>query len=195
MKKQVLCMLNFSEVLVSNIILDIDDIKDVESFIEKRTKDSSKFYTSRGSFKEIDLKAGALAEVAVYKYLNEKGFSPSLPDFSIHLKKSYSADIVCSIGNIHVKSQTIDSVLKYGGSWVFQRNDSLFNNKLNDYIVLCTVDISNNLVTIQAIIKVSNIVSNNLIADCKSSWHNTNKCALYLEQISKVLKGVSRWEL
>lgn len=91
---------------------------------------------------KLDIAQGKAAEFAVMYYLIEEGHGKvSIPDMTLHRKKSFDPDLTTSRYNIHVKSQSQDSYSKYGQSFLFQKKDPLVKNpKENDRIatVLCS---------------------------------------------------------
>ena len=95
-----------------------------EKFADDQLKGSAKLYAYRGESSKIkmreDIVIGKLAEVGACKFFKSKK-----PDFTIYerSKKSYSADLKLGNMRIHVKSQSKESIRKYGHSWLFQRSD------------------------------------------------------------------------
>lgn len=91
---------------------------------------------------KLDIAQGKAAEFAAMYYLIEEGHGKvSIPDTTLHRKKSFDPDLTTSRYNIHVKSQSQESYSKYGKSFLFQKKDPLVvNPKDNDRIVtvLCT---------------------------------------------------------
>lgn len=155
-------------------------------FAEKRTgKDIVDIYLARGGFKIEDVLAGAYGELAVYTYLRSQGCKVSKPDFSIHEKRSYAADLTCGNYKIHVKAQTLESSSKYGDSWLMQRCDKVLKEQDKDYIALTSVDIAKGEVTIFGLYSIKYLVENDLIGECKVPSFRKTKVALYLNQINE----------
>jgi hypothetical protein len=149
-------------------------------FIEVR-KDNLAYYSKRGGSKEEDLVVGVYAELAVYKYLKEKGIDVKRPDFSIHVKKSFGADLTSKTGNkYHVKGQSLNSKNKYGSSWLLQRSDRIVRDQLNmknEFIICCSVDILNETVEIL----LEKEIPYCKFGECRLEWFRATKVALYLE--------------
>lgn len=109
----------------------------------------SEKYASRGqNNKELivqQIAEGKLAEWAVMFYYQGKDLECSEPDHQIYTakKKSFEADLKRGKYRIHVKSQNKESIERYGLSWLFQIEDSLFTkaNSL-DIVVFCVVDLN-----------------------------------------------------
>ena len=161
-----------------------------ELFADKREKDSS-FYKKRGGFKRRDIVAGAMGEIGACILLRRMGYPVINPDFGIHGrgKKSYSADITDGEFCFHVKSQSFKSREKYGESWILQRSDKLVSGpSCNDWLILNTVDLTNNVVHVEAIVKAKTLVERELVSECRINWFRATKVALYLDEIKKVLK-------
>lgn len=85
-----------------------------------------------------DIAQGKRAEFSVmYWLLHENHEQVSIPDLSLHRKKSFSPDLTTSKFNVHVKSQNEESFKRYGKSFLFQKKDPLiFNPKPNDVIIV-----------------------------------------------------------
>ena len=109
------------------------------------TAKTEKYYKFRNKYAStekliFDHFSGKLAELAVYKYLNENNHSTSYPCFKLSNNGDSGADITLfnnklnKILNIHVKCCRFDSPVK--DSWLIQKNEI---NKLgdNDYFALC----------------------------------------------------------
>lgn len=84
-----------------------------------------------------DIAQGKAAEFATMWYLLQEGHGKvSIPDLTLHRKKSFDPDLTTSRYNIHVKSQGWESYNKYGKSFLFQKKDPLvIKPKANDRIV------------------------------------------------------------
>lgn len=155
-------------------------------FAKKRTgKDIVDIYVARGGFKVEDILAGAYGELALYTYLKSQGCKVSKPDFTIHEKRSYAADLTCGDYKIHVKAQTLESSAKYGNSWLMQRHDKVLSEQNKDYIALTSVDLVKGEVHIFGVYSLKYLVDNNLIGECKVPSFRKTKVALYLSQINE----------
>jgi len=165
------------------------------AFAEARKGDKA-LYEKRGAFKIEDLIAGAMGEIAVWKYLRARGFSDvTKPDFTIYDKKdkSYDADIMANGKHIHVKSQTRESERRYGPSWIMQRHDPCLKKiQYNHYMVPCVVDIGSNTVEIFGAIGLKQIIEGGHIGELKVPWMRKTKVAIYMETL-KELDYNARW--
>jgi len=164
-------------------------------FAEARAKDSG-LYEKRGAFKIEDLIAGAMGEIAVWKYLRARGFSKvSKPDFAIYEKgsKSYDADIRANGKHIHVKSQTRESEKRYGPSWIMQRHDPCLQKiQYNHYLIPCVVDIGSNTIEIFGAIGLKQIIEGGHIGELRVPHLRATKVAIYFDTL-KELDYNARW--
>jgi len=149
-----------------------------EDFADLREKNDSSFYkTKRGAFKREDIVVGALGEIATYRFYSEGGVTISEPDFTIHKKKSYDADLRTKESFIHVKSQSKESEDKYGCSYLFQKTDKLVTEPLKCHdISCCVVDLEKNLVEIKGIYRATIIKW----GEPKLEFLKKTKVALYI---------------
>jgi len=181
---------------VQTWFLSKTDIKRAKKFAKDRYDADTNLYERRGGFKIEDVISGAMAELAVYRVLKEKGVEVGFPDFKIYAAKdkSYSADLTDGLHNFHVKGQTLESKKRYGASWLLQRNDPLINEpqKLN-YIVPCTVCLESGRVEIYGILSAFSLVQNYCIGECKVPWFQKTKVALYLDHIEPIFSEKARW--
>ena len=171
------------------------DREKVEAFADARCPDDS-LYQKRGGFKREDIVVGALAEIAVYKLLKQKGLSFTKPDFTIHKKKekSYDADLTDYQHFIHVKGQSLSSKHRYGSSWLMQRSDPLVSApERKHYLAPCTVDLEKNWVDVHCITPFRSIVDREAIGECAVPWFQKYKVAIYLDQLESFLTAKSRW--
>jgi hypothetical protein len=142
-----------------NIIIQLtkEHRKQAEDFANIRAENDSDFYkNSRGAFKREDILVGALGEIGTYLYYKELEYDITEPDFTIHKKKSYDADLRFKRGNIngflHVKSQSKESEKRYGCSYLFQKTDKLDSQPLESHlIVCCVVDLEKDRVEVKGI--------------------------------------------
>lgn len=173
------------------------DMKKAEEFALKRIEHGINKYKSRGAFKPVDLIAGALGEIAVYKLL-KSAYKVTKPDFELYeaSNKSFDADLICKTGEVfHVKTQTTESEAKYGQSWVMQRTDPVINNPRDiDYLVPCVANLDTLEVTIYGVMKFKDIVDNDLVGEMAIEWLQKTKRALYLKDL-KTLNAKKRWNL
>jgi hypothetical protein len=123
---------------------------------------------------------GKFAEWGVSIYYNNNDLECSEPDHKIYTKKkkSFDADLKRGKFRIHVKSQNQDSINRYGKSWLFQLEDSLFRkaNSL-DIVVFCVVDL--NLKQVEIVYK--NQFSKLFFEPPKLAKFRGIKLAVYLE--------------
>lgn len=171
------------------------DMKRAKKFANERCGDTD-LYEKRGGFKKVDVISGAMAELAVYRVLKEKGVDVSYPDFKIYeaKDKSYDADLTDGLHHFHVKGQTLESKKRYGPSWLMQRNDPILQNpeRLN-YLVPCTVDVDTGRVEIYGIFSILSLIQNHCIGECKVPWFQKYKVALYLDHIEPIFSEKARW--
>ena len=161
-------------------------------FANKRIVDSEKQYRYRGENSKDkmleDIMIGCMAEFAVYQYLKELGHDCTKPDLTIYKarKKSYSADLIASGYNVHVKSQSLKSIEKYGRSWLFQRTDSLVSAPDEvDIIATASVDVKCRKVTLLGFISPISVCKASKWGECRVDWYRKTKVALYLEDLEK----------
>lgn len=91
-----------------------------------------------------DILIGKLAEWGVYFIYLCRGRYLNTPDMQVYPKehKSFDPDLRWGLYNLHIKSQTQESFMRYGDSWIFQAKDPLFEFS-NDYdiVIGCRVSI------------------------------------------------------
>jgi hypothetical protein len=152
------------------------------AFADEQLKTSAKLYKYRGEQNKEkmrqDIIIGKMAELGVQKFLKS-----SKPDFTIYErnKKSYSADLRLGNLRIHVKSQSEDSVRKYGHSWLFQRTDNIVRKATPwDILVLTCVNERKREVYILKMIRAREITK---WGECKVPSYRHSKVALYLEEM------------
>lgn len=169
----------------------------VRQFAQDRMSGSSRLYSYRGeknmSKMEEDIIIGTLGEYAVYNYLKSKGYKCSRPDLKIYEKKrkSFDADLkVSSMGfkpyvrHVHVKSQSLNSVKRYGQSWLFQKSDSLVANpEKSDIMIFTNVCPTTWEVNIVGIVHPRLVTELGLWGECKVWSYRKTKVAIYLEDL------------
>lgn len=163
------------------------------TFAGLRLSDSEKLYMKRAptdKFKvHSDLLAGIIGEYAAYKYLKSIGIAVTKPDLALYTtrKKSFNADLSGDLVKIHVKSQTSDSVKRYGHSWILQKTDPMLSKpKDNEYLLFTEVD--GDEVTILGLVKVQEMVDNKLIGECRVPAFAKTKVALYLDDLKPLIR-------
>jgi len=181
---------------VENVIIHLDDeeIDECKHFAAARLSGSKALYQRRngGSTEKImsDIVAGAMGEIAIYKYFKSLGYNISQPDFNVYSKRSKSFDADMTIGHIeiHCKTQCWDSRKRYGNSWILQNSetqgqDKLFRNRDDgDYIAMAGIN-ADDTVTILGVMPLKLIFDNDLIGECKVEWLRRHKSALYLKDL------------
>jgi len=164
-------------------------------FADDRVSDTE-LYEKRAGFKKEDIVSGAMAELAVYRVLKEKGVELGYPDFKIYeaKDKSYDADLTDGLHHFHVKGQTLESKKRYGPSWLMQRNDPILQSpqRLN-YLVPCTVCVTTGRVEIYGIFSILSLIQNYCIGECKVPWFQKYKVALYMDHIEPIFGEKARW--
>jgi len=177
------------------IKFSVEDINKCNVFSDKVFKSTKDMYFIRGesNFKKIkyDCIIGKLGELAAYTYLNSKGFEVSEPDFKIYtsFEKSYDADLVTKCGkNIHVKSQGFKSMMRYGASWLLQKNDKITRNPTEDDYILM-VSINANEADVLGVVRVLDLLENDLFEEPKVARYARTKKALYFDSIKN--SGIS----
>lgn len=169
----------------------------VKLFASERMGGSKDLYVYRGeknlSKMEEDIIIGTLGEYAVFNYLKSLGYKCSRPDLKIYEKKrkSFDADLTVTRNdfnkskvNVHVKSQSLKSVKRYGQSWLFQRSDSLVANPAkNDIMIFTNVCPKTWEVNIVGIVHPKLVCEMELWGECKVWSYRKTKVAIYLEDL------------
>lgn len=170
------------------------EMRKIKEFAHLRSQNVG-LYKKRGGFKYIDVVTGAMAEFGVFKVI--PGLSE--PDLEIYKAKDKTFDADMKDGDnrmFHVKGQSKYSADKYGDSWLMQKTDPILNDPRNkNYLVLCTVDIQNEIVEIRACIPVRTIVSYNLLMLPVLPHLQDNKYALYMDEIRNTINNSQRWSI
>lgn len=177
---------------IVEIALKNEDVDKCKQFAEAQIhkSGSKRVYQDRGESRLLkmteDCIIGKLAEIGVYKYLMNIGIESSEPDFTIYKgsRKSFDADISVGESKIHVKSQSQDSVNRYGHSWLLQKTDPILYRPSNNDIIVFTC-VSDNICKILGSVKVIDILKYNLIGQCRVPSFRRTKVALYWDQIKK----------
>lgn len=177
------------------ITLTASDLEKAEEFAELRfgDKGSKELYNQRGNFKKQDIVIGALAEIGAYKLLRKYNIKVNKPDFTIHEKKSFDADLTNGKKFFHVKGQGVSSALKYGESWLFQRSDKIVKAPMtNHYVIPCVVDEIRRCVYIYGIISTSALHNHECFGECRVPRFRHTKLALYRDFLANV-SDTGRW--
>lgn len=179
------------------ITLQKSQYKQCVDFAKQRFSDSE-LYKKRGGFKYVDILSGALGEYGVYQFLKNNEIKVNKPDFSIHSKsgKSYEADLTDGDAFFHIKSQTKESAVTYGKSWLLQRNDPILHKPyINHFLVPTIVDVQTGEVTILAIIDLMLLIDKGLIGECKVDWFRKTKVAIYFDALKEGLTEKEMWNI
>jgi len=168
------------------------DIEKATEFTTLRTKDSA-LYQKRGGFKSADVLTGALGELAVYKLLKSRSIKTNKPDLTIHTSKSYDSDLTDGTNSYHIKSQSTESVRRYGESWLMQRSDPLFKDvPFKQYMIPTVVDLEGGTVEIYGVMNFKTIIEKELVGECALEWFRKSKVAIYLKDL-ETLTWNQRW--
>lgn len=169
----------------------------VMKFASDRIAGSKDIYAYRGeknlSKMEEDIVIGTLGEYAVYNYLRSLGYRCSRPDLKIYEKrrKSFDADLLVhrkegkeNTGNVHVKSQSLQSVKRYGQSWLFQKSDSLVTSpERQDKMIFTNVCPKTWEVVVVGVVHPKLVTDLGLWGECKVWSYRKTKVAIYLEDL------------
>jgi len=163
-------------------------------FAGARLANSEKVYMKRAPTDKYkihsDLLAGIIGEYGAYKYLLSIGVKVSKPDLKLYAakQKNFNADLQGSEIKIHVKSQTSESVKRYGHSWILQKTDPMLARpNAQDYLLFTEVE--GDEVNILGLVNVKEMVDNRLIGECRVPAFRQTKIALYLNQLSTIVRS------
>ncbi len=164
-------------------------------FADDVLESNKDLYSYRGESNVMKMKEdniyGKLGEIAAYKYMKKRGFDVNKPDFEIYerVNKSYGADLITKCGkNIHVKSQGFKSMMRYGASWLLQKNDKITRNPTEDDYILM-VSINANEADVLGVVRVLDLIDNELFEEPKVARYARTKKALYFDSIKN--SGIS----
>ena len=174
-------------------------MKQIKEFADGRLSSAS-HYNSRGGFKYGDLINGAMGELAVYKLCKKSGKEITKPDFTIYDTKQKSFDADLRLGErkrLHVKSQGLESVKRYGKSWLLQRHDPLFKDSTgyNHFLVTCVVDEDKQEVEVLGFFPMAAILRKELIGECKVPSFRRTKVAIYHNSLDENISNYCRWRV
>lgn len=145
--------------------------------------DTNKYYASRGQANldkiRNDIFVGKLGEWACHKMLNDKGIEVAAPDMAIYKggRKSHSADLLNSTHHFSIKTQTLESVERYGMSWLMEKSSL---PKFAGHKVILCLYLGDNKVLIQNIVPFEDMLA--VQAEPRLSYLKT-KCAFYYDDI------------
>jgi hypothetical protein len=169
-------------------------IKINQETIEKCTKfaeecvGTNKYYASRGQSNRAkivqDIITGKMGEFAAYELLSSKFREVSQPDLEIYHggRKSHSADITADGFLFSVKTQSLDSVKRYGLSWLMEKNS--LSKFAGHYVILC-LQIDDSTILVQNVVPFEAMLSVQAEPRLK---HLKTKAAFYYDDI--ILGGV-----
>ena len=169
-------------------------IKIDKETIEKCTKfaeecvGTNKYYASRGQANVAkitqDIITGKLGEFAAYELLRSKFEDATLPDLEIYRgnKKSHGADLVAGGHKFSVKTQSMESIKKYGMSWLMEKTSL---DKFKDHMVILCIQLENDSILIQNVVPFQSMLD--VVAEPRLK-HLKSKCAFYYNDM--LLKGV-----
>ena len=146
-----------------------------------------------------DIHTGKLLELGAYKMLKKLGIPVLFPDFTIYegKGKSWDADLEAQGMYFHCKSQTEDSVKKYGLSWLLSYGitgtDTLFKHQRpTDFLV--PGYISGRSAIICGIFSIKDIMENGLIGMPKLPQMYRSKRAIYWKDLEFHYPEEKRWD-
>lgn len=132
---------------------------------------------------------GKLCEIAVYRFFKQHGIECTKPDFKIHQRASFAADMTCCGEKIHVKGQSIEQSLKNDPSWVFQyagkRWDKEIFKEKSGFCVFCILD--GRRVYICALVRTLLLHMFDCFQELKAKKLREEKKAVYLKYILSVM--------
>ena len=181
------------------------------AFAEQRIGSSKGLYSYRGESKTEkmieDIIVGTVGEFAAAKYLRSKGLSCTRPDLKIYeaKRKSFDADLFANESvdielninkefKIHVKSQSVKSSKRYGNSWLLQKSDKIVKSPSKNDLFLFT-NVNGLEVEILGVVACKDIVSFNLLDECKVPYYRHSKHALYFNDIKEELSNYRLWRI
>lgn len=144
---------------------------------------TNKYYASRGqaNLDKIvqDIITGKLGEFAAYELLSSKFADATVPDLEIYKggRKSHSADITAGGHNFSVKTQSLESVKKYGMSWLMEKNS--LDKFTGHHVILC-MEIEKGYILIQNVVAFQNVLD---IMSEPRLKHLKSKCAFYYNDL------------
>ncbi len=174
------------------MIYNIDEelYEKCKKFAHDRIGKSSNLYAYRGESNQNkmieDIVIGTLGEWAIYNHLIELGYKIEEPDMKIYeaKRKSFNADLQFDEVNIHVKSQGVESVKKYGNSWLLQRSDKVVKTPTEyDIFAFTNVNLIDKTINILGYCWATDMKYD----ECKVPRYRSTKVAIYINQIEDQL--------
>jgi hypothetical protein len=133
-----------------------------------------------------DLIIGAYGEWAAYEFLRIQGIKVSKPDMAIYsaADKTFKADLIHKDYDIHVKSQGLASVKRYGNSWLLQKSDKVVKEpSLRDILLLTNV--ADKRVQILGLVLAVDLKNEGCHEECRVFRYRDTKVALYFDNIKQ----------
>lgn len=174
------------------IRLSQDILKMCEAFADMVLKTNQYAYAKRNQtdLNKIrnDIILGKLGEWGVYfRYIDQRRLLEP-PDMKIYPinKKSFDADLQWNLYSLHIKTQSIDSMNRFGLSWMFEAKDPVLQMP-NEYDIFvgCIATMGNKdndpLVQIKCEIPFTEVI----IGEPKLKKLNTKKCIYFKDQLEK----------
>lgn len=119
--------------------LTLDFFDKINAFAEACLPTNTDQYAKRGQSNHAkilkDIVTGKIGECRLAKYLDDNNVENTGSDMQIYAKKqkSWAADIVVKDIDgdldLHVKTQSADSLKRYGASWIFQYGGNGYGHK------------------------------------------------------------------
>ena len=173
---------------ISEYYLGSDIVTMCEAFAERVIETNKDEYARRkqSDLTKIknDIVIGKLAEWGVYFIYLKRGRYLNTPDMQVYPKehKSYDPDLRWGLYNLHIKSQTYQSFVRYGDSWIFQAKDPLFEfSNEYDIVIGCRVSIDDFENGALVEIMLEKQFRNLKFGETKLSKFYGNKKAIYLK--------------
>lgn len=157
-------------------------VEKIEAFAADCVK-TNRYYALRGQshIPKItnDIIVGKMGEWAAYEFLKAKYEGVTEPDLKIYVggRKSHSPDLTAGSVLFSVKTQTLESVKKYGMSWLWEENS--LDKFEHDYVILC-LQVEPTLMLIQNVIPFSELMQSKSKPRLK---HLKSKCAVYYQDV------------
>ena len=136
-----------------------------------------------------DIFTGKMGEVGAFIHLCELGQLPTPPDFTVYTarNKSFDADLFMGNYRVHCKTQSAESMEKYGVSWILQygkRCDPLFKRRDSDDLFM-GMALDGNEVTIFLRTLVNDLFECEAIGMPAIKWLEATKRAVYYDKIKE----------
>jgi len=166
------------------MLITINDksLSDIKKFSEECVG-TNKYYSSRGQSNVAkitsDIFTGKCGEFAAYQLLLSKFEDATPPDLEIYIgrRKSHSADLTAGGFKFSVKTQSMDSIRKYGMSWLMEKTSL---PKFDGHHVILCLELEPGIILIQNIVKFGAMLA--VQAEPKLK-HLKSKCAFYYDDI------------